>query len=291
MDRQTVIALLKQQLDSGPRQERHAASFILENPQEVAVMSMRDQARLANVPPSTMTRLAKRIGLSGYDELKDIYIDSVRAKGNAYGGRAEALVELNRRIGGRGLVQDMASNAISHIQALCSDENLTSIVRATKLMASARTIYCLGMRSSYGVAFQFSHVASYFAKNVRLVEGSGESGVMAVINEATSRDVVLVSCMPRYSRRVVTLTNFLHQQGVAIVAVTDSPLSPVARFAKETIIVKNDTASFFDTVIPAMLVSEMLVALLSASSKTDIRASVSQTEQKLLGLDEWWDPQ
>jgi DNA-binding MurR/RpiR family transcriptional regulator len=132
-------------------------------------------------------------------------------------------------------------------------------------------------------------VASYFAKNVRLVEGSGESGVMTIINQTTSRDVALVCSLPRYSRRLITLTNYLHQQGVRVITITDSLTSPTARMATESIIVKNHNPSFYDTIVPAMLISEILVALLSATSTKDTEASVTQTEEKLLSLGEWWD--
>ena len=289
MDREGFCALLKQQFDSFPRQERAAASFILDNLNEVAVMSMRDLARLANVPPSTMTRLAKRAGLAGYDQLRELFIDSLRGQNNAYGSRAHELLELKQRVGEHQVIEDMANNAIEHIKALCNPANLLAISRAVKLLAGARQVYCLGMRSSFGVAFQFSHLASYFGNNVRLVEGAGESGVMSIINQASTKDVALVCSLPRYSRRLITLTNFLHQQGVKVITITDSVTSPTARIAAETLIVKNQSPSFFDTVVPAMLVSEILVALMSANSKPDIETAVTQAEEKLISLGEWWD--
>jgi DNA-binding MurR/RpiR family transcriptional regulator len=289
MDRDRLCAHLKQQFDTFPRQERAAASFILDNPHEVAVMSMRDLSRLANVPPSTMTRLAKRVGMAGYDELREVFIDSLRGHNSAYGSRAHDLVELKQRVGAHRVIEDMANNAIEQIQLMCSQDNLESISRAVALLAGARQVYCLGMRSSFGVAFQFSHVASYFAKNVRLVEGAGESGVMSIINQTSPKDVALVCSLPRYSRRLITLTNYLHQQGVRVIAITDSVTSPTARLAAATIIVKNQTPSFYDTIVPAMLVSEILVALMSASSSQNTEASVTHTEEQLLSLGEWWD--
>lgn len=289
MNRDHLCAQLKQQFETFPRQERAAASFILDNLHEVAVMSMRDLARLANVPPSTMTRLAKRMGMPGYDDLRELFIESLRGNSNAYGSRAHSLVELKQRVGEHQVIEDMANNAIEQIRSMCSHDNLGAMSRAVALLAGARQVYCLGMRSSFGVAFQFAHVASYFAKNVRLVEGAGESGVMSIINQTSAKDVALVCSLPRYSRRLITLTNYLHQQGVRIITITDSVTSPTARMAAETIIVKNQTPSFYDTIVPAMLVSEMLVALMSAHSNQDAEASVTQTEEKLLSLGEWWD--
>ncbi|STS10635.1 DNA-binding transcriptional regulator HexR [Ewingella americana] len=74
MEQQALIQKIKDQYESLPKQVRLVASFVLNYPQEVAVMSMREQAKLAGLPPSTMTRFAKRLGFSGYDDIRgDFY--------------------------------------------------------------------------------------------------------------------------------------------------------------------------------------------------------------------------
>ena len=44
--------------DSIPRQMQVAARYVLDYPEDVALLTMREQAKRANVPPATMTRLA-----------------------------------------------------------------------------------------------------------------------------------------------------------------------------------------------------------------------------------------
>ena len=39
---------------------------------------MREQARQAGVQPATITRLAKRLGMDGYDEVRELYAAAVR---------------------------------------------------------------------------------------------------------------------------------------------------------------------------------------------------------------------
>src|SRR5580698_4951947 len=73
-------------------QLRIAARFILDQPREVALLSMRDLARRAGVQPATMTRLAKHLGLSGYDALREMYAESVREGGVAFAARADRQV-------------------------------------------------------------------------------------------------------------------------------------------------------------------------------------------------------
>ncbi|TKI06059.1 MurR/RpiR family transcriptional regulator [Martelella alba] len=288
MDSATLRHHIKAVYDSLPKQERQAASFVLDHPQEVAVMSMREQARLAGVPPSTMTRLAKRLGLAGFDQLREMFVNAVRAQGHEYGSRVPGLVAMKREMGDASLVMDMVNSLTGHVQQLCQTDNLAAIVRAAQLLSSARTIYCLGMRSSFPVAFHFSHVASYFQDNVRLIEGAGESGVMSLMGNIGPKDVLLVSSLAPYARRTIALARYLAQEKAKVIAITDNDSSPVARMASETILVQKSSTSFFDILTPAFFVSELLVALLAASSRQDVRKLVNNTEEKLWAMGEWW---
>lgn len=291
MDQLALCQAIKAQYDLMPKQVRQAAGFVLNHPQEVAVMSMREQARLAGVPPSTMTRLAKRLGLPGYDAVRAIFVNQVRARGYEYGSRVPALVEMTQKAGETSLLLDVANTTAGHIQALCRDENLAAMARAAGILSEARHIYCLGLRSSFPVAFHFCHVASYFKNNVHLVDGAGESGIMALMRALGPKDVLLVCSLSPYSSRSVSLARYLSQQKVKVVAISDNASSPVARLAVETILVNKKTTAFFDTLTPALMVSELLVALMAATSKVDVRRLVSQTEEKLWAMGEWWSAQ
>ncbi|RLM28104.1 RpiR family transcriptional regulator [Brenneria alni] len=289
MDHLALCQQIKQRFESLPKQERLAASFVLDHPQEVTVMSMREQARLAGIPPSTMTRLAKRLGLSGYDEIRAIFVDAVRGQGHEYAPRVPALVEMKQKMGENSLALDLANTTTAYIQNLCEKATLDAIVRAAKVLSSGRMIYCLGLRSSFPVVFHFAHVANYFQGNIHLIEGAGESGIMALMNNNISpKDVLLVCSLSPYARRSVALSRYLAQQKVQVVAITDNASSPLARIASETILVKKQTTSFFDTLTPAFLVSELLVALLAATAKVDVQGLVNSTEEKLWAMGEWW---
>ena len=68
-------------------QLQQAARYILEHPQEVALVSMRELSRNAGVQPSTMTRLAKFLDLPGYDDIRSHHAEALRfrADGTPHG--------------------------------------------------------------------------------------------------------------------------------------------------------------------------------------------------------------
>lgn len=287
MNQAEVTARLKAIYENLPRQERLAARFILEHPREVAVMSMREQSRLAGVPPSTMTRLAKRINLSGYDALREAFIDTIRAKGNIYESRVPGLIAKNQQ-GEGSLLRDLIASAVSNTESLYQQEIFESITRASKLLNDARTIYCLGTRSSFSVAFYFHHVTSWFTNNVQLIDGAGETGIMSLMHNLGPKDVLLAASLKPYARRTVTLCRHLAQKKIRIVAITDSATSPLARLANESILVKTTTTSFFDSLTPAFLVTELLIALFAANARINVHSAVKKTEEQLWEVGEWW---
>ena len=88
---------------SMPAQLQSAAQYILDRPHEVALLSMREQAKQAGVQPATMTRLAKRLGLEGYDDLRDLYAEAIRNGGLGFSGKAGAQVATQKAKGERAL--------------------------------------------------------------------------------------------------------------------------------------------------------------------------------------------
>src|SRR5258705_11835550 len=88
MDRGPLNASIVEAFDILPPQLQTAARYMLDRPDDVALLSMREQARRAGVPPATMTRLAKRLGLKGYDEVRALYAGGGRPGALGFAGKA-----------------------------------------------------------------------------------------------------------------------------------------------------------------------------------------------------------
>ncbi|MFM2478668.1 MurR/RpiR family transcriptional regulator [Celerinatantimonas sp. MCCC 1A17872] len=287
MTQQELNILIKKRFDSLPKREQQAAAFILEYPNEIPVMSMRELASLAGLPASTMTRLAKSLGFNGFDELRSIYISQVRGQNNIYEQKMAGLVAMKEQFGNHTLAIDLADTTIKHIQSLCDPRQMDVIVRAGQLLSQARKIYCLALRSSFPIGYQFAHVCSYFRPDVQLIDGPGESGMMNIIHGLSSKDVLFVTNISPYAKKAISISRYMSNQKVKIVSITDNASSPVARISDEVILVKKETNSFFDTLTPALMVTEILIALLAANTKGDVRSQVKGTEEKIWALGEW----
>src|SRR3977135_4307932 len=97
MDHGPLTEQIIKAFDHMPAQLQAGARYVLDRPRDVALLSMREQARQAGVQPATMTRLAKRLGMDGYDDVRELYAAAVREGDLGFAGKG----------GGQGVLQEM----------------------------------------------------------------------------------------------------------------------------------------------------------------------------------------
>lgn len=248
--------------DGMSEQLQAAARFVLENPRDVALLSMREQAKAAGVQPATMTRLAKHLGLDGYDSLRRAYAEAIRGGHSGFAGRADAQVRRQKLKGDAALADEMFSTLSGQMAALSAPAMLEAIVAAAKAIDGARRVYCLGLRSSHGVAWHLHYILSLIGDKSVLLDGIGGAGADAIGHAGTGDVLVAVSVLP-YTRATFEIATFARERGAKIVAITDSEVSPLAQLADIAILAPTASPSFFHAMAPAFAVAEVLGALVA----------------------------
>jgi DNA-binding MurR/RpiR family transcriptional regulator len=257
-----------------------AARYMLDRPDDVALLSMREQARRAGVPPATMTRLAKRLGLEGYDEVRALYAGAVRDGTLGFAGKAGVQVEAQKLRGERALAADMALTLSRQIARLAETPTLDRLADAAGRLHQARRIYCLGLRSCHGIAWHFHYMLSLLGDKAVMLDDAGGIGLDA-IRDAGKHDVVLAASVEPYARATIEGARYVAQQGVPVVALTDSEVSPLAQIAVAVIPAATESPSFFHTMTPLLAVAEILAALVAGRSGQKALDALTRTEAQL----------
>lgn len=284
-----IVERIKTALDDMPVQMQVAARFIMDQPSEVALLSMREQARKAGVPPATMTRLAQRLGFSGYQDLKDAYVEAVRNNVPWFSGRAVNMLNRRKQIGEAALVTETVNSIARAVEELSRPATVGALIKATNILERARSVYCIGARATFPVAFLFDYTQRFYSDKIHLLEGSGGSGVDRM-HRIGSKDALLAVSLSPYSNSTHRATQLAHKAGAKIVAITDSEFAPVARLANVVILVSAQSPSFFDTISPALAAAEVLVALLASRAGADVPKNVSRHEKLLRDAGVFWTP-
>jgi len=257
-----------------------AARYMLDRPDDVALLSMREQARRAGVPPATMTRLAKRLGLEGYDEVRALYAGAVRDGTLGFAGKAGVQVEAQKLRGERALAADMALTLSRQIARLAETPTLDRLADAAGRLHQARRIYCLGLRSCHGIAWHFHYMLSLLGDKTVMLDDAGGTGLDA-LRDAGPNDVVLAASVEPYARATIEAARYAATEGVPVVALTDSEVSHLAQIAVAVIPAATESPSFFHTMTPLLAVAEILAALVAGRSGQKALDALTRTEAQL----------
>jgi DNA-binding MurR/RpiR family transcriptional regulator len=273
-------ASIVEAFDLLPPQLQTAARYMLDRPDDVALLSMREQARRAGVPPATMTRLAKRLGLDGYDSVRELYAGAVRAGTLGFAGKAGVQVEVQALHGERALAAEMATMLSRQIAALAEPAALDRLADAASRLHEARRVYCLGLRSCHAAAWHFHYMLSLLGDKTVMLDDAGGTGLDA-IRDAGTADALLVASVEPYARATIEGARYAAGRGVPVVALTDSEVSPLAQIAGNTILVATGSPSFFHTMTPLLAVAEILAALVAGRGGAKALAALEHTEAQL----------
>lgn len=278
-----IAGVIEDSYELMPRQMKVVARWLLDHPTEVALLSMREQARRAGVPPATLTRLAQRLGFDGFDRLKEKFANTIRERSECF---ARSAKELARRKpeGDASVIGDTIDALHGHLSDMADPSMIAALAAAADVMVEARNIFCLGLRSSFPAAYIVHYVGSMLGSPTVLIEGVGGTPNDA-LRSVGPGDVLLAVTVSPYTRYTVHAAEFAVSRGAKLVALTDSELSPIGKLAAVVIRIRTEAPLFFPTMTPSFAAAECLVALIAAKRGGCTLEALEANEAHLAAFD------
>ncbi len=266
-------------------QLQRAARHVLDRPDDVALMSMRGLAAKAGVHPTTMVRLAKHFSFESFNDFRAPFQKRLRGHTSDYARRAR---QLQTRAGGaQDLVADVMEKGLGNLRHSFEINGAERFTAAAETILSGARVFVAGLRSCYPVAFYFHYVYRVFRDNAVLLHGHGGT-FTDELRSFTKQDVLVAVSFDPYSRETVAAVDFAHRAGGSSVVITDSLVSPIARQAKQVLLIENESPSFFHSVAPAMAATEALMALMVARGGKSALDAISDSEAHLERINAYW---
>ena len=215
-----------------PRRLTQVASYSLEHPDEIAFGTVASIALAATVQPSTLVRFAQSLGYQGFSDLQDVFRSRLRDRILNYDERLEHLrqhdINATKATVIFGGFSEAAEKSLADLREKLDPAKLEE---AVETLARADTIYLIGLRRSFPITSYMSYAFGKLGIRNHLV---GAMGGLAQedVSFASPKDVVLAISFTPYASETISLTQAASAKQVPIIAITDSPFSPLAPLAK-----------------------------------------------------------
>ena len=281
-----IIDRLTEALDGLPKELHRAAAFLIENPSEISISSARKIASIAGVKPNTLVRLARLIGLDGYDDLKNIFRNDIR-NGDDASGQARFLQSLSKDDALPSLYDNMGRESLKNIERLYVENSYEIARDIAKAMANANRVYVLGVGIATGAARSFAYLAGMTGNSTVAIPQQGMLPIDSLL-DADENDILVAMTFKPFRREVVDAVDFAHSVSMPVVAISDSPASPILKHARQKLIIPTKTPQFFSSMVAVMAMLETIVAYLVAESDENTITKIELFHQRRVDRDVYW---
>jgi len=136
-------------------------------------------------------------------------------------------------------------------------------------------IYVVGVRRSLPAAAYLTYLLEHTAKRVQLVSGLGGTfaGQMRAIGK---KDLLVAVSFAPYGKETRFCVRVAEARGARVLSLTDSAMSPIARAATVTLLVKEASAFSFRSLTNTMCLSQGLFIALASRLELDLDQTVDQ---------------
>lgn len=211
-----------------PKRLAQVATFVIENPNDIAFEPAARIAAKAGVQPSTLVRFSQTMGYRGFSDFKSVFQTRLRDRVPDYEARLAAL-KSRADTSATGILFDgfcdASEQSIAHLKETL---DLDVLDRAVKTLSDAETIYLVGRRRAFPIVTYMAYTFGKLGKRACLV--GSEAGIEAeIIAAATTKDAVFAVSFAPYLPQTIELASSAAEHGVPLVAVTDSAFGPLAQ--------------------------------------------------------------
>ncbi len=246
-----------------------AARYVLENPQDVGVSTVREIAEAAKVKPNTFVRMARQVGFDGYEDFRAPFREAIRQGTASFPDRARWLQDIRKSGDLGGLYADMAAAAIRNIEDTFARIDAVAMKEAAEAVWNSRQVFTLGVGVNNAISRNFTYLASTGMSQFHTIPRPGSTAIDDLA-WADERDVLIAMSMHPYRSEVVDALAVAREQGMTIVGISDSPASPVVRVADHGFVVAVDTPQFVPSSAATIALLETLLSFVIAVASDEI---------------------
>jgi DNA-binding MurR/RpiR family transcriptional regulator len=239
--------------------QRRIMQYIVDHYDEAIFLTASQLAGKAGVSEATVVRLAQALGFDGYPGMQRKFRRGLQDRLSTV-TRLEHTVDHVQQTGD--VVVKVLQEDIHNLSQTLRDLSLDVFERAVADLQRAKRIFVVGLRGAHAPALTLATYLRFLGKQASLLlPGHGE--MWDILQGLGRSDLVVGISFPRYTQVTVEVMEHARKKRARVGAITDSPLSPLARHAHWVLTATCQLDSYIESFTAA---TSLINALLTAMS-------------------------
>ena len=256
-----------------PSQQK-VAEYLTRHLDDTLILKANQLAKEAGVSEATFTRFITRLGFSGFSEFKR-EIGNYIIQGNS---TTERLAESAETFGiSDSVFSEILRGDIENIHKITNGISNEMFEKAVGKLSSAKSIYLLGLRSSYALAFYLAFNLRFFLKSVTLIK-PGIGDIPEQVLSAGKGDVLIALSFKRFTRDVVNIVEKIKRKKAYIITITNSHLSPIAQLADMSLVVETEIPTYIESFTAPMSLLNAFITAVALKKKKQALPALTKLE-------------
>lgn len=273
--KRNLLKIIEEKMPNFSKGQKRIANYVIENYDKAAYMTASKLGAIVDVSESTVVRFADELGFDGYPEFQHSLREIVRTKLTSF----QRVEVANNIIGDSDILTKVLTLDAEKIRHTLEGVDRDAFNATVDKILSAKNIYIMGVRSSSYLAGFLNYNLRMMFDNVRLVSTTSGSEMFEEIMNIDEDDVMIAISFPRYSKRIINAVDFAKGAGCDVIAITDSPLSPIASEADQVLIAESDMVSFVDSLAAPMSIVNAIVVAVAKKKQEELRVRFRMLEE------------
>lgn len=275
-EQETFFNRLEDNYTNLTKKQLRLADYIRDNYKTAVFLACVPLAKEVGVSEATVIRLANALGYEGFTEMINhireymknemTTIDKINALGSAY-KYTDIITELTE-----GNIK-----MLKNLQKMISRDKLDQVIEC--MIKNKRLILC-GFEGSSGLV---EYLGYHMVRAGRQVDVVNEryGNLFNLVNFADENTFVITIAFPRYVENQLKLSKMLYEKGANILAITDSPKSPLLEFCKYSVIISQDSShsSNIDVYVAVMALLQILIFQYGAKDYENFKNNLGNLEK------------
>lgn len=253
---------------------------ILAEPKTYVLLSLRTASRQLKIDAATLLRTVQAMGFKRYHDFQQYLHERSIAfstatdtleQGTDHGNSVEALI-------GKSIDRD-----IENLRQLRSGLDRSRLVALANKLHSARRILIFAGDMSRSLAMYLDYNLGTLGLNTVAALTPGE--IVHRVRHVNSKDMVFAVSYGRGLQQTVEGLKFARENGAFCVAVSDSYLSPLARFAHQFFVTSTQHLSYADSYVAGMaFINTVLVACTNIHRQRNVSVLKKVAQEQRTGF-------